>query len=128
MVGRAVLTPEDEAASDASDTSEANEGSAAKGALPLASKVVRLIGHGLGDIAVGSCARQEDAKVTNSHALSPAHEGQTDYGQQGVEDDQWSTDVIFVADPGSTEHDQACKGIRRGDLRNTLVWAVCRLY
>jgi hypothetical protein len=114
-VGGHVLVAEDEGADNAADAAKADEGGAAKGALPLAADVVGLESHGGGDVAVGAGGDEEDAKVADGGGLGPAEDGQADDAEHHVEDDDGAAKVVLVADPGGAEHDDAGKGVRGGD-------------
>lgn len=62
-------------------------------------------------LGVGSHADQEYAKVTHANVFNPADEWKTDDGQNGVEDDDWTSDVVFVADPSGNVHHDTSGGI-----------------
>jgi hypothetical protein len=61
---RSILSAEDGASDDATDTSCADEGSGAKSALPLAADVVGLPGEDAGNVGIGCCGSKEYAEVS----------------------------------------------------------------
>jgi hypothetical protein len=63
-VVRSILSAEDGASDDTTDTSCTDEGSGAESALPLAADVVGLPGEDAGDVGVGSCGSEEYTEVS----------------------------------------------------------------
>lgn len=57
-------------------------------------------------LGVGSHADQEYAEVTNTNVLNPANEWQANDGQSGVEDDNWTSDMVLVTNVPSAIHQQ----------------------
>lgn len=60
---RSILSAEDSAADDSTDTTSADEGSRAESALPLAADVVGLPCKNTWDVGVGSCGSEENTEV-----------------------------------------------------------------
>lgn len=85
-VARRILRPEHQAARDAADAAEADEGRARKGTRPLPTDVVRLVRHARRDVGVGTRGAEEHACVSGRVALGEAHHGKADDAEQGVED------------------------------------------
>lgn len=112
---RLVLLPEDQAAGNAPDAAEADEGGGAEGALPLAADVVGLEAHHGGDVRVGAGGDEENAEVAHRGGGVPAHDGQADEGEHHVHDDAGPAEVVLVAEPAGEEHEDAGKGVRGGD-------------
>ncbi len=110
---RGIKLPKDETSSDAADSAETDHGGAAESALPLAADVVGLVGHHGGHIGIGSCGHEEHTEVPHGRGGVPAHDGQADDAEQGVEGDDGSANVVFVSYPASCEHHHAGKRVRR---------------
>lgn len=88
---------EDERTDDATDTARADEGRGDQSAFPLASDIVRLVGHDAGDVGVAGGGGEKDAKVSDGVTLGESEERKTDEAEDGVEDDERTTDAVFVA-------------------------------
>lgn len=114
-VVRSVLESENQAACDTTDTTETDQGRTAEGALPLATDVVGLVGHGGRDVRVGTSGDQEDGEVADARRTGEAHDGKTDQTQNHVEDDDRPADLVLVASPASRKHDEGTKDVRRSD-------------
>lgn len=112
-----VLTSENQTASNAANAAKSDQRGTAESTLPLAANVVGLVGHDLWDVAVGASTGEKDAKVASSHAVGPAHNGQTNDCEKSIEDDQRTTDVILIADPSGAKHDDSGKCIRGCNLK-----------
>lgn len=118
VAGKSILLAEDERADNATDASEADEGSAAEGSLPLAADVVGLEGHDSGDVCVGSGGDEEDAKVADGRVRVPAHDGQADEAEDHHADDDGAADLVLVAEVAAEEDEEA--GDRVGGCNETL--------
>lgn len=77
MVRWLVLLAEYRAADDAADTTGADEGGRAQGALPLAADIVGLPGQDAGDVGVAGGGREEDAEVADTDVVGEAEEWET---------------------------------------------------
>lgn len=108
-----VLLAEHQTTRNTAKTTKADKSGAAESSLPLAADVVGLEGHDSWDVAVGTGGDEEDAEVADVGIRSPAHDGESDEAEKHVEEDHGASDVILVTDPGSREHDNTSKGIRR---------------
>ena len=115
MLSGTEFSPENQAPCDTTDASQSDQSRAAERPLPLASNVVTLISHSSWYIRIRSCAGQEDAEVSNTGVLSESHKRQTDDTEHHVEEDDWPTYVILVADPAADKHDDAREYVRWRD-------------
>ena len=112
-VRRRVLTAKNSTTNNTAKGSHTNERSAAECAFPLPSDVVRLVRQHARDIGIASSGGQENAEVPSAGvAVGPAHDGQTDDAQHGVEGDTDPPLMVFVAEPSSRDHHDASKYIR----------------
>ena len=73
----------------------------------MAPDIVRLIGHGGGDIRICAGRDEEDAEVPGAGVGGEAHDGQTDEGDEGVEDDDGPAHVVLVGEVGGAVHEDA---------------------
>jgi hypothetical protein len=71
------LRTENSAADNTANTSRTNQGSGAKGALPLSSNVVCLPCQDARYIGVASSGGNEDAKVANANVIDEAEKRET---------------------------------------------------
>jgi hypothetical protein len=109
------LLPEDETTSNTTNTTHTNERRGAESAFPLSTDVVRLVGHGGGDVAVCASRGEEDAKVAHGGVLVEAHERQADEAQQHVEQNDGAAHVVLVTEVAGGVHDDAGEGVGRRD-------------
>ena len=84
---RLVLSTEDSATDDATDTTSTDEGSGAKSTLPLTADVVGLPCKDGGDVGVGCGGGEEDAGVADANVAGETDHGETDEGEDTVGDD-----------------------------------------
>lgn len=87
--------PEYQASSNAADATKSNKSRTAERTLPLASDVVALVRHALGNVGVCACASEEDTKVSNAEAVDPAHHGEPDDAKDCIEDEEGSPDMVL---------------------------------
>lgn len=114
-ISRRILGPERQTADDAADATESHERRTGERSGPLAADIVGLVGHDGGDVGVGACRGEEDAKVADGVARGEAQEGQADQTQNGVDNDEDASHAVLVADPGGGVHDDTGKDEGRCD-------------
>lgn len=88
--------------------------------LPLSSNIVRLEGHDHDNIRLHGCAEEKHAKISHSARRRPAHEGESDDGHDGIEQDLRPANAVLVAEPALHVHDHGSEGIWRCDEALTL--------
>jgi hypothetical protein len=108
-----ILGPEDETASDTTDTAEASQGRGAESTLPLAADVVGLVCHEGGDVGVGTSNAEEHAEVSNRRVGVEAHNGEADHANKAVDVDDGGPHLVAVTEPGDAVHEDTGKDIRR---------------
>lgn len=77
----------------------------------MAADVVCLVCHGSGDVGIGSSGGEEDPEIPDTRTGSKTHDWQADEGKNGVEDDDWPTNVVLISDPGGAEHNDTSKDV-----------------
>lgn len=88
--------------------------------LPLSSNIVRLEGHDHDNIRLHGCTEEKHAKISHSARRRPAHEGESDDGHDGIEQDLRPANTVFIAEPALHVHDHGSEGIWRCDEALTL--------
>lgn len=104
-IGWGILTAENSTAHDPAKRAPTHERRAAKRPLPLPADVVGLVRQHAGDIGVSARGGEEGAEVPGARvAVGPAHDGETDDAEDGVEGDAEAALVVFVAEPAGEDH------------------------
>lgn len=103
-IPRRVLRTEHQTTGNTAQTTKSDQSRTRERSRPLSTDVIRLVCHARGDIRIGSCYREEHARVPGGVALGETHHGQADDAEQGVEDEDRCADTELVAEPGSAVH------------------------
>lgn len=112
---------------NATNTTSTDEGSRAKGTLPLATDVVGLVGEDGWDVGVGTDGGEEDTEVTGGLVLGKAEDRKTGKTEERVDDDGGGTVADLVGVDGLSEHEDTGSGVwwsdkalRLGDIETHL--------
>lgn len=67
----------------------------------MSTDVVGLISHTRWDIRICAHADEEDSEVADADGIDPADEWETGDGDNGVDDDDWASSVVLIAEVAS---------------------------
>lgn len=115
MISWRVLVSKDQASCNPTDAAKANECRRAEGSLPLAADVIGLICHRRRNIRVRAGCGKENTEVAHTNTLGKAHKCEADNCHDHVENDNRTTDVVFVAEPARGIHNDAAEDVGRSN-------------
>lgn len=70
-----------------------------------------------GNVGVCACGDEEDAEVARVGGGGKTHDGEADEGDEGVDDEDGTADVEFVAEVGGDDHEDGGEGV---------LWSKCQ--
>ncbi|KAL8823079.1 MAG: hypothetical protein Q9191_006197, partial [Dirinaria sp. TL-2023a] len=99
-ISRRILRPEDGPPTNPAHTPKSHKQRAAKASLPLAANIIRLVCQRYRNIGIRTGCNEENPKIAHSAGGREPHQRQANKGNERVDDQDRSTEVVTISEVG----------------------------